>query len=198
MEGLYNYEVLANFSDPGVTLLVSLLDFNAVAQNNNSALLTWETASQENSRAFVIQRSSDTSGWANIGSVAAAGNSSSTLDYRFTDRSPSVGYDNYRLLLTDVDGSSQYSPVRRVWIGPAQNWLVFPNPAKDHVTIEGASALTGTVTLYDGGGRAMQVQVVSGSAASFSLEALPSGVYYIVVVQADGTRYQRQILHTKE
>jgi len=44
----------------------------------------------------------------------------------------------------------------------------------------------------------MQVQVVSGAAVTFSLEALPAGVYYIVVVQADGTRYQQQILHTRE
>ena len=66
------------------------------------------------------------------------------------------------------------------------------------MTIEAPGALTGTVTLYDGGGRSMQVQVVSGAAVTFSLEALPAGVYYIVVVQADGTRYQQQILHTRE
>jgi hypothetical protein len=198
MEGMENFEFVAVFpSSPGSPLPVGLLDFNAVLQNDNRVLLTWATASEQNSKSFVIERSTDATNWTSIGKVAAAGNSSTELHYQFTDALPVTGYDYYRLLQTDLDGRSQLSEVKRVQIGASAGWAVFPNPATDHLTVEARGGLTGIITLYDEKGTPVLARESSGSAIILPLAGLAAGVYYVVIVQPDGSRYQQKILHTK-
>jgi len=196
MEGINNYEIIANFSGSGTPLPVTLLDFNAVPQNNSSVLLTWQTTLEQNSRDFVIQRSTDGSHFDSIGVVAAAGNSSATLDYRFTDGSPSQGYDYYRLLLTDLDGSYQASAVKRVLIERSSTISVYPNPAQDQLTIQSTATLAGAVTVYDEQGGVVLQTTINGYSLTLSLKNWPSGIYYLLIRQPDGSQYRQQIVHT--
>jgi hypothetical protein len=196
IEGTNNYEIIADFSGgSGVPLPVGLLDFNAVAQNNNSVLLTWQTASEQDSRYFVIQRSRDGSQFDSIGVMAAAGNSNALLNYSFTDPSPFPGYNDYRLALINLDGTQQLSGIKRVYIGQPDKIVVFPNPAKDNLTIENPSGLGGKVMLYDAGGRAVLKQMLTGYGSTLFTGGLAAGVYHLVIVQQDGSQYQQQILH---
>jgi hypothetical protein len=194
MTGLNN--ILATVSFPGSPLPVSLLDFSAVAENNRSSLLTWQTATEENSRSFVIQRSTDGTKWDSIGLVTAAGISSTEKDYRFVDGSPSAGYDYYRLVLVDRDGRQQLSPVKSVYIGMAGAIKVFPNPAGDNVTIEmpGADG-TSVLSIYNAAGLLVYRQELSGYENSLSLRVLPAGIYHLIIQQQNGRQFRQQLIH---
>src|SRR6202012_2934437 len=91
-------------------LPITLLQFNGRLDNNN-AVLTWSTSSEQNSKTFEIDRSFDGTVFLPIGNVAAAGNSTSTRNYTFTDPSLTRDTNYYRLKEIDLDDHFTYSNV---------------------------------------------------------------------------------------
>lgn len=92
---------------------VELLNFNATITNRNQVFLQWQTASESNTSHFVIERSSNGQSFQAIDQQWAAGNSSSILNYEYTDQHVS-GILFYRLKMVDSDGKYKYSPVVKV------------------------------------------------------------------------------------
>jgi hypothetical protein len=186
-----------------------LLDFNAVVQDNSRVGLLWKTAFEQNSRGFGVQRrvaaaatggapggatgAAGGGGFTDIGFVAAAGNSNQVLSYGFTDGSPAAGFNDYRLVMTDLDGMTRVSEVKRVWIGSAGKIVVFPNPAGDYLNIQAFGA--GAVTLYDATGREVGKQDINGGSVMLPMKVLGAGVYYLFVRLKDGTVYRQTVLH---
>ena len=197
IEGTNNLELIADFSGTGSPLPVTWLQFRASARPDATVLLNWQTGIEQNSRGFVIQRNMGgvPAVWDSIGWIPAAGNSAVPLGYTFTDKTPKEGFDNYRLLLFNLDGSAQASEIRRVYIGAPVNISVYPNPARDHLTIQATgSAGLSIATLYDVGGRVVLQKGFSGN-TSLSLERLPAGVYQLTIRLPDGQIYRKEIMH---
>jgi hypothetical protein len=165
-------------------LPVELTQFTATLAGPAAVRLAWATASEQNSASFEVERSADGRTFASIGTVAAAGTSSSARAYGLTDAKLPDGAAvlYYRLKQVDVDGTFSYSPVRTVALtGAAAGLTLYPNPAHS-----GAATLTGAasgtvVTVMDALGRT----VLSASAdakgtAALALPAgLPTGVYVV-------------------
>jgi len=200
MEGINNYEIVANFAGSGGTLPVGLFEFSAVVQDDSRVGLLWKTAFEQNSRGFGVQRRvaatgglTGAGGFTDIGFVAAAGNSNQVLNYTFMDGAPAVGFNDYRLLMTDLDGVVRVSAVKRVWIGSTGKVVVFPNPAGDFLTIQVLGA--GVVTLYDVTGREVGKQEFDGGSVMLPMKDLVVGVYYLFVRLKDGRVYRQTILH---
>lgn len=103
--GLVDY---GNFVVP-----VTLISFNAAKENSN-VLLSWQTAQEVNSSYFAVEKSYDGQTFYRVGTVNAAGNSSSILNYSYTDINASRygGMVYYRLKMVDLDGASVYSEVK--------------------------------------------------------------------------------------
>jgi hypothetical protein len=197
IEGTHNQEVLADFSGTGNPLPVVWLDFNAKADRNTTVLLDWKTGSEQNSRLFAIQRSTGAGSWDNIGIVSAAGNSSSTRSYTFTDDKPSPGINSYRLQLVNVDNSAQLSDVKLVYLGPPASITLYPNPAKDYLVIRTTVPGENILILYDAAGREILRQTFSGFNGVLYLGNRAPGVYYVGIRLPDGTRYRYPIVHLK-
>ncbi|MBL4653603.1 MAG: hypothetical protein JKY53_12195 [Flavobacteriales bacterium] len=89
-----------------VTLPVELLYFTGEKQNN-TALLTWETASETNCDRFTVYHSGDGYNFNKLTSIDCAGNSNVTNYYNYSDEAPSNGWNYYRLHQTDFDGKSE-------------------------------------------------------------------------------------------
>ena len=172
-------------------LPVELSAFTATLAGTTAVRLAWATASQKNSAAFEVERSIDGASYYKVGTVVAAGRSSTGRTYGFFDEQlpahAAVLY--YRLKLVDADGAFSYSPVRSVGLsGAAAGLALFPNPAHSAATLLGA--LPGAVvTVVDALGRPVTSATAdaSGTAALALPAGLPAGVY---VVRA-GTRAVR-------
>ncbi len=102
----------AFFSDE-IVLPISLTSFNAVA-SDATAKLNWETESELNCSDFTIERSTNGIEYTSLAKIKAAGTSPTKNSYSFTDNEPEPGNNYYRLLISDFDGSTTYSPVRLV------------------------------------------------------------------------------------
>jgi hypothetical protein len=87
-------------------LPIELIDFKGEC-NNNNVLLKWSTASENNNDRFIIEKSSDGENFAEAGIIKGAGNSSSTINYSFTDKEALRGTSYYKLKQTDHDGKTE-------------------------------------------------------------------------------------------
>ena len=160
-------------------LPVTLVQFTATTSGPTAVVLAWATAGEGNSARFEVQRSADGKAFQRIGTVAAAGNSTSARTYNYLDTAAPAGTSYYRLRQVDRDGTAAYSPVRTVARGSA-GLTVCPNPAPG-----GAALLTGalprqTVQVLDALGR-VAATVTADTTGTAALGGLAPGLYLVQV-----------------
>jgi hypothetical protein len=118
-----------------VPLPITLVDFKAI-KVNTTALLQWETAKEEYTRHFVVERSNDSRSWKSIGEVTAAGNSHALLRYELKDETPLPGSNYYRLKTVFLDEGHEMSMIRRLeFTEQIGKIMVVPNPARKSATL---------------------------------------------------------------
>jgi hypothetical protein len=124
-------------------LPVTLLRFDAECRDEG-VVLEWATASEQNSELYRIDRSADAALWETLEEMAAAGNSSSTIQYQFIDKTPLSEENYYRLVQMDYDGKfSIYGPVAaRCEVQQLPAVQYFPNPFTADLIVQ-TSNLTG-------------------------------------------------------
>ncbi|MCB0690437.1 MAG: carboxypeptidase regulatory-like domain-containing protein [Saprospiraceae bacterium] len=100
--------------------------------------LDWATASEINTREFIVERSFDAVNFKNIGTVSANGNSNEELEYSFDDTGVIYGaVYYYRLKIMDYDGSFEYSDIISINLNTNEKITtsIYPNPFYDRVNI---------------------------------------------------------------
>lgn len=171
----------------GTPLPVTLLAFSA-ARQGRGVVLQWSTASESRSRDFTPERSANGStGWEPVGTLPAAGNSSTLRQYRLVDNGASQQASYYRLRSTDTDGTFTFGRINFVSSSDAAGALaVFPNPAAGPVAITGL--LPGsTLTLTDMAGRIWQQSSVTTSEPNYiNISSLIPNTYLLKTVLATG------------
>jgi hypothetical protein len=170
-------------------LPVTLLNLSATPQNGD-VVLRWTTSSEIDNKGFEIQRSTTGGGaWEGIAYINGAGNSSSLLNYSYTDKKLFPTRYNYRLKQEDIDGHYKYSMIVSVTLeGDAQFKLGqnYPNPFKGETAIQFVLPVREkvTLTIFDMNGRVAKVLVNNVSkdagthAVNFFTSSLPPGIYY--------------------
>jgi hypothetical protein len=184
--------------DLNVVLPVTILSFKGNLNNNNSILLNWNTSSENSSKYFEIRKSSDGTNFYPIGTINAAGNSSSLRNYKFTDSHVNeVNY--YRLKMIDDDGRFTYSSTiliknpkvsQKVWVGN--------NPFHDIINIRLAKNsqhnikvelmnMQGAKVYYKEYGNSNEILI------NLSGTRLSSGVY-LLKTMVDGETYLNKVV----
>ncbi len=181
-----------------------------VAQKENSAFLKWTTATEVNNHGFEVERrnvsgftsqvssgnssnlnpETPNSSWTRIAFVDGAGNSNTSHEYTYTDRSLSAGKYSFRLKQIDRDGKFSYSPEGEVSIDGVPTIFAleqnYPNPFNPSTTISFTLQLSGHTTLkiFDAIGREVVTLVNENLEAgvyhqrSFNASGLSSGIYF--------------------
>lgn len=184
-------------------LPVSWLSFNASKQGE-TALLKWETAKEENTAYFDVQRSDGAGAFETLGRVAAAGFSSGTRSYSFTDAHPLSGFNYYRIKQVDAAGKVDYSAVRSLQFAPLllQKIRAYPVPVSTLLTVELPDELrsqTVSIQVVNAAGVLVQrIDAAAGRAANtkaVDVAALPAGTYTLQVVSKD---YNGSIVFVKQ
>lgn len=184
---------------PCVVLDVSLRDFTAQKQSNETALLQWNTLSEINNAFFVIEHSIDGKNFSGVGKQFSNGNTGPGNSYTFTHVNPRNGVNYYRLRSVDNNGRAEYSSVRKVVFGRNELVLtIFPNPAKSKTTLmlDVKDGQKMNVKLIDGAGRTVKQQnlTVKNQLAEFNIEDVQSGMYVIVAVTDDGDQFKNKLV----
>ena len=107
---------LTGFSDFGFgggdpnPLPVELVYFHATCAEGNG-VITWATATEVNSKEFVLECSENGIDFSSLSVLAASGNSVETRNYSYIDQELGQVQRYYRLKMIDIDGSFSYSPM---------------------------------------------------------------------------------------
>jgi hypothetical protein len=173
------------------TLPVVLDHFNA-AFVENQVVLDWATLVEINSDHFAVERSDDGSHWQTLGTIAAAGNSETKVNYSFTDPSPFSGANYYRLQMVDKDGKYKYSPVKVVRGSLIKGFNVFPNPAREflNVTVSADAPAELTFRIVNTFGQVLLDRTYSkaaGTTVSLPVQYFPAGNYILTIAGKDGS-----------
>ncbi len=166
-------------------LPVELISFTA---RKDAAViqLEWQTASEENNTGFEIQKSKDGLNWEIIGWADGRGTTNVLQKYEFTDRSPYVGDNYYRLKQIDFDGQFEFSNIVNVKGEVSDLSIqVIPNPSPGDVelTVANPNNFKMLVTLFNSRGevvfRSKLIDNESLWRKRFDLEE--AGLYFVSV-----------------
>ncbi len=182
--------VFVTYHYTSVVLSVRLLSFQAT-KAGSAAKLTWETATEEATNGYAVQRSTNGSDFSEIGFVSAPARMDATQQFAFTDAQPLAGVNVYRLKEVDASGAAVYSTMRTVdFVDGTAAPAAYPNPADAFVMVDADA--TAKIVLYSPTGQVVAADVsFRGGKAVINTKALPAGVYSLQIVRAGHTSAQR-------
>lgn len=141
--------------------------------------LTWTLETPEENGWFEIERADRTGEFLVIGAEPVAAGQRS---FHFSDLRPLHGINAYRIRQQQTNGTFLYSATTEVYVEPSGKMAIYPNPARESITLR--ADLTGTETislrLYDLSGKLLlsrQWQAAGPFEEQVSLNGLPSGLY---------------------
>jgi hypothetical protein len=162
-------------------LPVELINFTASAQENSTVLLNWETASEADNDFFAIERSKNGIEWESVDTVQGIGNANHLSTYNYVDNRPLIGHSYYRLKQHDFNGDFEYSPVRSVNLQLEEEYLLYPNPASNQISL----VLHGkkvNIIVFDQSGRTVKSEYqIEGETYILDLNQLESGSYFLQI-----------------
>ena len=168
---------------------VELTTFSGKSTNKTS-VLTWQTSSETNNKNFTIERSPNGADYTAIGEVKGNGTTSTPHTYTFTDETPSVNTNYYRLRQTDFDGKETLSK----WL-----FIVFTksgislkatvaNNALDVVVDDAKPTTLCIVNVV--GQQVMRVKVQGEQRVD--IQSLPNGLYIIQTEHGESARFLKE------
>ena len=187
------YVVATNAMATKLSLTSNVVSITALPINDYSlkalasdgkVLLQWHTSTELNTSHFIIQQSTDGSSFTDKGTVNAIGIGAN--NYSFTDATPTLGINYYRLKMVDKDGSFSYSKVVSVQLIIDNYQLsITPNPAKDKVNVKGNHIVS--VKVIDNLGRVLRnISFRDACNPILTLTGIPAGIYHLRVQTTDG------------
>ena len=158
--------------------------------------IDWTSYSEVDVDRYVIERSSNGSGFTSIGEVTAL-NSSNETPYGFFDAGPLPGISYYRLRNLDMDGKSGYSNIVRVDLRKDNKDItLYPNPVRSggYISYGSANMAKGnySASIFNAAGQQVFIQKFShnGGAINQTIQ-LPASVrsgYYTLQLEHEGTK----------
>jgi hypothetical protein len=181
----------------GVALPVTLLDFDGHL-GDNAVGIHWNTSSEQNSKYFEVQKSSDGASFYPLGTKAAAGNSNTEINYYYTDRQVNE-FNYYRLKMVDMDG--RYTLSKTILVrndNAGQQLWVANNPFHTYIDIRLAKTpqqplrfdlvnMAGVVVYRREYRKANEIRL------DFSGTAMSAGVY-LLKARVDGRQFTHKVI----
>jgi hypothetical protein len=162
---------------------------------SNGNLISWTTASENNSDYFIIEKSLNGIDFNEAGRVPAAGNSKKELDYSYTDNVLSEMNQNliyYRIKEVDIFGNvKKYKILQSNNCNDKESTIQIANTINGEVfvTINSSKASSYTIELYDLLGRLMFTEQINANKglnkSKLTSQSLSQSVY-MISVQGNG------------
>jgi hypothetical protein len=179
-----NLNTFSQFAIGSTEALLPLtwMDFSARIEGEAVAL-EWKTASEQNTKDFVVQHSTNGLDWKSTGTVPAAGNSTSMRKYRFVHQSPVSGTNYYRLLQRDIDNNYQYSNVQTVrFSSNTERMLILGNPVVNGILEVSVHEKT-NISLKSMNGTVLLRQQLAPGKNQIDIHHLAAGTYILIADQ---------------
>ncbi|GAB3874834.1 hypothetical protein GCM10028824_28750 [Hymenobacter segetis] len=184
-------------------LPVRLTAFLAEPLGAGAVQLRWNTATEEQNKEFVVQRSTDGREFTSVAHLPGHGNTTLAQAYQYVDKQLPANLSKlyYRLQQVDVDGTSTYSLVRVVTVvpgaAPALLLAYVPTPGDGllHYTFAGPATGTEELELYSiMGQRLGRYPLAASGSGTVPVAGLAAGTYVLHLVNAGGRYAGRFVL----
>ena len=164
----------------GSALPVRIIYFDATLATDKKVNLQWDVANPDEANFFTVEKLNSVNSWIELTTLNANIN---IHHYSTTDISPLPGENIYRLKVIGKDNSKTYSVQKRVYLKFYDSYTVYPNPAKNKVTINGKLASGTPVLLTDISGRVLIEKIININTSAFEiiLPSLNSGIYLLKI-----------------
>ena len=150
-----------------------------VTRQNQTALLRWTTAQEQNTRNFTVQHSSNGINWIGIGALPAAGNSNTAINYSYVHNKPLTGINYYRIIQADKDNRNNYSMVRTLrFTTTGEPFTIIGNPATNRVLTVQVNRAT-DFALYAPDGKMLWQQRVTTGIMYIDVRRYGKGIYLL-------------------
>lgn len=201
-----NDDKVAWYENTDGTLPVELISFEGRAVGGGTAMIIWQTATENQNAGFEVQRQAgENAGWRQVGYVeskAEGGTTTETKSYQYTAEDLPVGTHQFRLKQVDLDGSSTLMDPVSVDIqmqDAVKLTAPTPNPVSSMTTLSFAvqERAKTTITLYSTLGRQVATvyegtpQAGEQQTARVDASGLSSGTYFLYLETDGQTRTQR-------
>lgn len=187
----YNSPIITNTATTQIlnppVLPLKLLALSAIAsQNNQYALVYFNTANELNTLNFDIEGSTNGLQFTKLASISSIGNGNQNY-YVMLPRSTVNGLPvntmHVRVKIIDKDGSLSYSWVVQVHFGKAKtNWEVVTNPAKGILNILVSNNITNNFNkaqIISSNGNIVKTFELKQGLQSIDITKLSAGIYYL-------------------
>ncbi len=165
------------------TLCGSSIAIDLDAMEDGDVMVKWEMESTD-LFLYEIEHSKDGGNYEKIGEVETDTNALASNRYEFLDESAKLGFNYYRLRVTDTLGNTAYSEVADIIVyGESRLMMVYPNPVKNELFLEIFDSYDQNVTIeiLNANGHRMDIHEIANGE---KLEKLnfgdyPAGVYFL-------------------
>jgi len=178
---------------PATPLPIELISFTGKNFGDNN-ILKWSTASETNNDYFTLEKSKDAIAFQAIANIDGAGNSTTILNYVFTDEMPFSGINYYRLKQTDFDGGISYSKIIPITSNSknGNDFLIYPNPATNILHIELYNSPLAEIKIINVLGAEILSKQIHDDLNTIDVSEFSNGIYFVTAT-TDG----QQINSTK-
>lgn len=176
-------------------LPVELISFTGNCLDN-TVLLEWATASEQNHQAFVVERSYDGFDWETVTTIPSTGNSLTVKQYQFMDTPFMDNNIYYRLKDIGWNDVYNYADIITVSCNKVVDYFsIKPNPTRSNVIVSinpNGVAAENKLWLMNSLGQPIQ-QVLIGEKEIYTLDLshLPNGVYTIILKNKQNVQVQQ-------
>lgn len=175
------------------SLPVTLSKFE-VSNENNIALLNWQTTMESNSSHFEVQHSLNGKVWSTVATVESTGSvKQSVMNYSYSHPMPKNGTNYYRLKMVDLDATYSYSRIQSLsFSGISSAWL-FPNPVSDVLFIndESLDVVKSVIILNSNGVPVYSANIISKE--GINVKGLSNGLYLLKITLKDGGQKTQKV-----
>ena len=193
-EVMYDYLRLEATGTSLATVVPVTLQPLSVQKQGKAALLKWSTLTEQNSKEFQLQKSSNGIDFLDLATVAARGNTTNIANYNFIDNASFKKWNYYRLKVVDKDGKFIWSNMVKLnFEDLAANFSIYPNPSKNIITITYLSTQKriAACSITDAHGKLVNSFFMNLNAGTNSMETniahLSAGNYFLKISNADNS-----------
>ncbi len=177
-----------------VILPVKLASFTSTFNKRNNRIdLNWETTLEQGLRNFIIEKSTNGTDWNAIATVKSSGITNGSNYFFADDKLTTAPKLYYRLKMVNEDGSMQYSGsiVQNNTSLSEINLIINENSLLIKTAVKAKEA-----QLVDASGKKMQSKksIKPGADIQFSLNALPAGLYIVLLVDESNTPFSKKFM----
>jgi hypothetical protein len=186
---------LASFIINEICILpMEWVDFQVKSTSTSDQLqLNWKVVENRAHKGYFVEYSHDGNNWKDFGFVNGTGKTDGESAYTYTMGKVFSGTVYFRVKQLELNGSANYSAVKKVNLSNSIDLKVWPNPATDLIQINTGNK-TGKASIIDASGRIIKSIMLSAGINRIAVNDLNRGFFMVTFNSNQGEILQTRFL----